>query len=468
MLARLLARVRRLFDVEVRLLAANTAWMSVATAGKIVIGLVQVAVVTRFLGRGAYGQLALAMSVTGVISLVLAARVWEWVTKLFTDARTAGDREATAAVVKLGYLLSAGVNVLALAAVLACARFAAGTMFDLPQLEPLIMLFALTLLTSWLNDTSLAVLRVLGRFRFLALYGLATTGLRLGCLLVPLLLGHGLVGVIVGYVVAESVGCVVLGLITRSELRAELGGVPLARARLSVLAPRRKEILSMLGFSFGIDTLKSLGSQADVVILGLLRAPEAVADFKVAQTVVDVINRLAASLLMAAYPSLARLASRGDAEGMLRLIRRSSAVVTALIIPGCLAVTLLAPWLVELAAGPEFANAAVVLRVLVWSLVWVFTFWIVATCMSVGKSRWAFEFTALTLGAKLALVVPLTASHGVVGMAAGLSISSGVFVAVSLVYLARVTRFMRSPAFQPRGAAAAVSSKPVENGGGAA
>src|SRR5262249_31064413 len=141
-----------------------------------------------------------------------------------------------------------------------------------------------------------------------------------------------------------------------------------------VLAARRAEIVHMLVFSFGIDTLKSFGAQADILVLGALRSAAEVADYRLAQAIVDVVNRLAGALLMVAFPAIARLTARGDLDSLRRLLRRSSVLVAGVVVPGCVLLYLTAPLVVRLAGGPGYEQAAPVLRVLVWSTLWIITY----------------------------------------------------------------------------------------------
>jgi O-antigen/teichoic acid export membrane protein len=445
--SRLAARVRRLFDSEIRSLAKDSALMSAATASKVVVGFVQVAVVTRFLGTESYGKLAMITSITGFVALFLSARVWEWVTKFLTDARARRDVDEAGEVLRIGFRLSAGINALAFVVVVVLARPAAQLLRQ-PDIAALIAIFALTLLPGSITDTSAAVLRVLGHYRFLAGFGVASSVVRVGSLAVALSLGYGLAGAVIAYVATEVVLDAVQYWVTSGAFR-EAFGRAWHTARRGALHGRRREARSMLGYAFGIDTLKSFGSQADALLLGYVYGAREVAYFRVAMTVIDAVNRLATSLLMVAFPALARLAARGDAQAVLRLIRRSSLLLVAVGIPGCALLAALAPWIIQLASGHDYARAVPVLRVLAWGLLWVTCYWITPACMSVGKPRWAFQQVAATFGLKLAVIVPFTVWWGELGTAWSNVVFNASFVLLALVYLRRVTRFMRSAAFRP-------------------
>jgi O-antigen/teichoic acid export membrane protein len=434
---RLRARLRRFYDAELKSLAVNTMWLSGATASKVLLGLLQVAVVTRFLGARGYGQLALVMSVTQFVVVVLSARVWEWVTKYFTDAHTKHDVEEAGASIKLGYLLSAGINVLAILIVGTTSGWVARTILHQPQLGALVAAFSLTLATTWVGETSTAVLRTFGRYPFLAVFGVSTTLLRVACLSVPLILGYGLAGVIAAHIVTEALVNIYLFGTTHREFARQFGR-PWWRSSLASLAPRKREIIHMLSYSFSTDTIKSIGSQVDVLVLGYIRPPENVAYYRVALNFVDVINRLASSLIMVAYPSLTRLAAKREYGAVFRLIRKSSAGVAAMLIPGCGLIALLAPWLIRLASGPGYEGAVPVLRVLIWSCLWIIVFWLAATCMSIGRFRWVFEFNAIHFVFRTALLVPFAFYYGEMGVAWTNVISHVGSIGLAYFYLARI------------------------------
>ncbi len=440
---RLRARLRRFFDAELRDLATNTGLMWAATASKSVVGLAQVVLVTRILGRGAFGQLALVTAVTDVITLVLAVRVWEWVTKFLAEARAAKNGELAGAVVRLGYGASAAVNSLACVLLLAFADVIAARALDTPALAPAIRLYALTLLATWVQDTAGATLRSLGAFRFLALFGIGSSLFRFALVLVPLLLGYGLVGLVGAYVVTEVVLSAAMLLATRRALVREFGDA-LARGTLATLKPRAPEIRRLLGYSFGIDTVKALASQAAVLLLGVFRGADEVGLFRLAHHFIDLANRLAAGLFQAAFASLARLAAERRFADVRRVVRRSSLAVAVVLLPGCAAASLLAPWLVDMVSGPEYADAAPVLAAYVWYLVWILTFWSAPLCVSIGRPRWAFELVLASSAVRLAVMIPAVLAWGAVGAAVAEAIHGVAYVILSLAYHARATRHMRA------------------------
>jgi O-antigen/teichoic acid export membrane protein len=443
---RLITRGRRFMDEELRALAVHTMWMWTATGSKILMGMAQVAIVTRSLGRETYGRLALVMSVTEFVTLILSMRVWEWVTKFFSDACEANSATEASAVVKLGYSLSALVNLSSVTIIIATAQLFAAWLYHDASLTKPIALYSLTLLATWANDTSTAVLRVFTRFRFLAVYGIFATIARLALIATPLLLGYRLTGLVLSFVASEALLAFAILAITSIELHRRFG-MHWWRGSFSALAAKKRELRSMIAFAFGIDTVKSLAGQAGIMILGHYSDAGEVAFFRIAETFIDLVNRLAATLLQVGYTALARLAARRDVQALRRLVRRSTVVVFALVTPLCLAITLLSPWLVRMAAGSEFDGGVPVLRVFSWSLMWIVTYWPIALCMSVGRPGLAMEFVVITSLIRVIAILPGALRFGAVGVAWAETIYSASFVLGSFVYYARVKRFLEDVKF---------------------
>jgi O-antigen/teichoic acid export membrane protein len=439
----------RFFDNTLRRLVSNSALMGGSTAVSAVLGLLQTVLFTRVLGAEKYGQLVLIMGVTTLVRQLFSVRVWEWVMKEYAAAQVQDDVRVAGKVVSTGYLYSLGVNALALVVVLVSARFSAQEFLKDPQLAFLVIVYSLTLLTSWTYDTSFAVLRVSGQFRFLAVQGAVGSVVRLLAFGAVLLVSKRLDFVVWTYVALET------GISTWLQLEAGKS----FRHRFkdswrhhlgSAWAKPTRDAVKLLAISSVIDTVKMLGARADVFVLASFRSPADVGIYQAAYNFIDGLNRLAQPMTMVAFADLAKLGAAKDGDAILGLAKRISALMAAVLLPGCVLTALLSPWLVNLVYGPKYPGAAPLLAVLIWSMLWLMAIWAHPSYVSVGKPHWSLQVLIVATVAKLVALFTLVPTMGPMGVAIATTLYFGVYVVTLPVYYLRLKSHIRSPEFRSR------------------
>jgi O-antigen/teichoic acid export membrane protein len=413
--------------------------MGGSMAGKILIGFVQVAVLSRHLEPKAYGELSIAMAVTMFVTSLLSFRIWEFVTRFLADALARRDAAAAAATVRLAYLIAGAVGIVTFVAVLASAPLVSRYLMKGHAGISPVVIFATTSIICSPNDTSAAALRVLGRFRLLSGLNLAASMLRLAFVIVPVMLGAGLIGVLVAMVMAEAVSASLQGLSAAAALRGEFG-LRVGVGRVRDLSSRRDEIKQILAFSFGIDTLRAFGTQADLLLLGYVRGPAEVGVYRAALNIVDAVNRVLGLLSSVAQPTLAKLAAQGQKAAFMGVLRRSTIVGLAAALLASLVITVAAPVVIEAANGAGFEGAVKVLRILVWSTIWISTFWAVPALMSCGLPHVAFRLILAWLVVKLTALLILSTSFGTAGVAVASVVTSIGYMALAAASRSRIRR----------------------------
>ncbi|MEO5617730.1 MAG: flippase [Candidatus Eisenbacteria bacterium] len=141
------------------------------------------------------------------------------------------------------------------------------------------------------------------------------------------------------------------------------------------------------------SVMVSVYTRVDQVMLGLMSNPAELGAYAVAVKLVEVWYFLPAAIVTSVFPSIVESRRLGDDvfyDRLQRLYNLMAAISFAVAIP----VTFLAPWVVRFLFGEEYARAAPMLTVLVWSL--PFT--------SLGLARGAFLSTMNWNGAYLMTV----------------------------------------------------------------
>lgn len=443
-----MGRWRELFDVRLRRILRDSSIMLVATAVSGVLGLVQVMLVTRLLGADRYGQLALIIAISQSVRQFMGVRIWEWAMKEFARAHTLRDAAVGAAVVRRGLLSSAAVNLLAFVIVVLAARFAAGRFVKDPTAWTLVIGYGVVLLVSWTYDTAFAVLRVAGHFRFLAAQQIGMSLLRIVVTGGAVLMWRRLDVTIASYVVVELLASLWLSAMAARTFRRELGASFWSLRRAPT--PRDVTMTRLVIIGSVMDTLKLAATRLDILILGWWSAPVAVANYQAAWNFLDVAARVTQPITMVAFADLAKLGAAGEGKEIVRVVGKLSLFAFAVTLPACVLLYLLAPWICHLVYGPGFPDAAGLLQILSFSLLWLTGLWMLPSFVSIGKPTWGLEVVGIMTAIKLVLLAVLTPAHGATGVAiANLVYSLAVPLLLPLYFL-RIRRWVLSPEFRAR------------------
>lgn len=164
------------------------------------------------------------------------------------------------------------------------------------------------------------------------------------------------------------------------------------------------------------------------VLLAWLSSAEEVGIYGAAYQPVEYLLLAAAVLVNVLLPLLAR--SYGDEpERFQVLYRRGTEALLGAVLPIAIATIALAPWLVEVAFGAEYADAAGPMRVLAGALVlMVVSFWQSYVLLAAGQQRLTLIYDAVALAATVALCVVVIPSEGGLGAAIAIAATSGLVV----------------------------------------
>jgi O-antigen/teichoic acid export membrane protein len=378
---------------------------------------VSIAVLTRYLGPGDYGRFTLALMYVQLFGVLADVGVYTTVVREISR-----DPSRTQELVG---------NALTLRLLLALATIALGG--------------AVSLLLPYERDVRLAIVLAGGPL----LFGILTTSL-VTVLQARLLMGRAVAGEVAGRAVAVALTVLVavLDLGFYAVILAAAGGalaglvvtwlltrrlLPLRfRAERAVWRPLLVSSLP-LGLALAINQLYF---RADTVIISLSQSYQQVGLYSLAYRILEFTLALGTIFLTTVFPLLSEAVERDEPRAA-RMIQVSTDVFTIVGAPLIAGGLVLAPRLVELAAGPDFTDAAEPLRILLGAgaLAWingVFGFALVAKRRQ-AAALW-LNLTALTFN--VVLNVLLVPAYGIVAAAV-------VTVASEIVILAGSYRLMR-------------------------
>jgi O-antigen/teichoic acid export membrane protein len=336
-----------------RLVAANTA---VQIAGKgitLAIGLASLAIVTRYLGPDDYGRYTLALTYIQLFAVLADVGLFTIVVREISRNPERTER------------LVGNTIVLRLLLAVVAIAVAALVSLVLPydrDTRLAILLAGLPLLFGMLNTSFVAVLQA---------------RLRMQRAVVGDVVGRAVALAALGIVVALDLGFfAVLGTAAAGALATALVTVLLTR-RLVPLRPRIEphvwRRLLVMALPLGIAlAVNELYFRADTLIISVYKPYDQVGLYTLAYRIVELTLVFGTVFLTTTFPLLSQ-AVADDPPRARRTIRLSTELFVALGIPLVAGGLVLAPEIIELAAGDDFDDAAAPLRILLASgaLAWV-------------------------------------------------------------------------------------------------
>jgi PST family polysaccharide transporter len=341
---------------------ANLGWLFVERVGRFALGTLVSLLVARYLGPERLGSLSYCLAIVTLLGFVPALGL-DGVLKrelLKTPSRTAELLAST-------FLLRLLAGVIGFAGVVLAAQIGRGLKNEEPGLLIVLALLlfqpALFLPELWLQ----ANLRAKG----IAAVQIGTLAVSSGVRLWLISWNAPLIAfawVIVGEMALGSMAFFLAG--RRSGLR-----MPVSAAQFATMRALITEAWPLMFASLAIVVYMKI----DEVMLRQLAGPTAVGIYAAAVKLSELWYFLPIALASSVLPALLRARQQDPAGYAVRQQQYydlSAAVAYGLSVP----ITLLAPWIVSLAYGPQFADAGPILVVHIWASIFVF--------LGVARGQW--------------------------------------------------------------------------------
>jgi O-antigen/teichoic acid export membrane protein len=185
------------------------------------------------------------------------------------------------------------------------------------------------------------------------------------------------------------------------------------------------------------DMARGLSAQLDTVLMGRLQPAAAVGIYSMAYRPLGPVYWLPRVVMQAAFPSFARLAIT-DQQALGRAFSSSLRLMWLISLPMALCVSAYAGPVVALLAGPEFAAAAVPMRILAWIVSLSFlSFQFRFVLAALGKAQAYVRLAVAVLLLEVCLELALIPRWGYLGACAGLAVGEVTFALAGLALCMR-------------------------------
>ena len=424
---------------ELRALARDSYYVGLWQGSTAVAELVQIALITHALGLAEYGRLALVIAFATLVSQLFDVRVGTSAT-IFAARELTRSPERAAGIMQFNLLVDALTGGLGFAAVLAAAALlgagvVGGAGFGL------VALYGLVLLASTIDESSMTVLRLLDRFKLIALCTVVIEGLRIALVAGALAVFGTLTSVVVALLAARLVGGGVYATAAATVFRRAQGR-PLTRLALAGVREERRAMLAMTVHSSVVSYARITQVQLPTLLLGGLAGTTQVGIYKVGMAAAASVGKLADTAYVSFLPRFTRLWSGGRRAEARRLIRQASLIAVPAMTIAVLALVVLRDPILRLLGGGPAATAAggVLIAGAIGQAINGAVFWNVGVLFASGHAAAMSKISIVVAVAQLAMLAPLILAFEATGAALSVCLSSALANAITTVLARRALR----------------------------
>ncbi|MEQ8910217.1 MAG: oligosaccharide flippase family protein [Vicingaceae bacterium] len=418
-------RFIKYFDGQTKLLIKNSSWVLGGNLFRAVMMFVKSIVISRGLGVELFGVFNLIAAFAILIHQFLQFTLGSVIIKFGADFLGQNKQAKFQAFLKAMVGTSLVLGFISNLIIIGATFLFYDVFFDRPNLQLYIILFGLVSSTAFIDVPSIGLLRLFYKFKQRSIIDIIKVALELAVVAIVLYLyPKNFKYFFIALVGVRLVGSIIFNTSAWFILSTQIG--QFWKAKVTAIQSEKSEIINFTLSNTGSRILKNLSNNGDVLLLGALSGPSAVAFYniakKLAQTILILVDPIANTL----FPQLSHLISQrkfGEIQLMISKVSKLLVVPLILIMGG---LYLFRVDVIQLTYGSDFLPAAKPFIYLAANAILsALLFWNLPMILSMGLVQFRFwtEAVFLLLGVVLAyLTVP---SMGASGVALGLLVTSG-------------------------------------------
>jgi O-antigen/teichoic acid export membrane protein len=437
-LTALLERLKR-NPLTVRMIR-NSGYLFSANTLSAALSMAQSVIAARVVGVEAFGILGAITQFASVVNRLTSFRMGELVVSYLGEFLAKDKREHAAALFKAAALTEMSSSILAYGLLLLLAPLAARYMVKDEATTGLFMVYGLSILANFIAESATGVLQTFDRFRAIAVITVLQSMATLLIISAAAWMGGGLREVVLAYLIGKALWAGLTTLAALRQARLEWG-TGWWKAPLSLIAPRRRDLLRFAVSTNISGTINLVSRDSDILWITALSSPVQAAYYKVAKAFMNVLLVPVTPLISTTYREVAREVAAKQWENVRYLLRSGSLISAAWTLPASLGLVIFGPWLVLL-YGPGFAPAYPALLILLVGVIVVnIVYWNRSVLLPLGMPDYPTKVSLVVAGLQISGMLLLVPRYGALAMAALLSgfflFTAGILVWKTLVELRR-------------------------------
>ncbi len=276
--------------------------------------------ITRKLGVYNYGVLGLITSYVTNVNKLFSFRMNEVVIRYVGEAYEQGELKKTGAMIKFAALVEASTSLFAFLFMAGTAKLGARIFLDDESLWNLIIIYGTCILSGMVMETANGVLRVINRYRAIALVSLLQNVLVLFLVVYASVKDIGLYGVLFAYLIGKMILGIVPVILCLIWLPHFLGK-KWYKAPLRIIQ-NKKAILKFTVSTNISSTINLLARDGELLWVGALLSPLYAGYYKTAMTVINMVLTPINPMIDTSYPEMNRAIINKEWDKVKRLLRK--------------------------------------------------------------------------------------------------------------------------------------------------
>jgi O-antigen/teichoic acid export membrane protein len=276
--------------------------------------------ITRLLGVYNYGVLGIITSYVTNVNRFFSFRMNEMVVRYISEPYEKKDYQKAGALIKFSALIESSTSVLAFLFLVLTVKWGTNLFLHDSALVTPVLFYGLTILTSSTMETCNGVLRVINRYRSIAIVSLIQNVIVALLVLIAAKNGYGLEAILFAY----FFGKVILGIVPILLIGYWLPKVMGAgwwRAPLSLITEKR-EIMRFTVSTNISNTINLFARDGEILWIGALLSPLYAGYYKTAMTVINMVLMPINPLIDTTYPEMMRAIVNKKWTRLKRILRK--------------------------------------------------------------------------------------------------------------------------------------------------
>lgn len=382
-------------------------------------GFAGVVLLARILTVSDFGLLALALAITGIVSLFVELGLDQLMIR-----EVARDQRQIPAYFTDAMLIKLVLSIAALIVTILAVRLAG---FD-AGVASVIMILTLAMLPAGFYHLLVALFMGLEKMAWVAAGNSFGELLRLSLMALVLFAGYGLEAVAWTYVVSVSLLALAGFIVVRLKVSELLSPPTMSAMRVMV---RQSIPFMFLGLFFVVYF------KIDFIMLAWLKDEQVVGSYAAAFRLMESLLFVPAAFMGAVYPSLSRISSAGR-DSVLRASHKTLRYMAMIGIPVGFGVTVLAERIVLLLFGESYSDSVLPLRIIIWAMVLIFINCVCPVGLNAtNRQKLSVYVTATGIIVNIALNLFLIPPFGAVGTSVATVVTEMVTTAVFITLFSR-------------------------------
>ncbi|HJH25580.1 MAG TPA: hypothetical protein C5S37_02145, partial [Methanophagales archaeon] len=414
--------------MEGKKFAYDVGWIFSGSTFALILSIITSPVMAYYLGASGLGLWVMLFAITsllGVTNLGIPGATIKYVAE-FKD-----DKNKLYQVASVSFIISIILGIVTAVALFITADIITG-IFGMPSLTPLFKLFLLTIPFSYMTGSVIATLSGLREMKLVSLLNVTSGSLNFGLVIIPIILGYGLKGAVIGLIIATIIYAFIAIFFFRNFI---------FHLTFSKFQETAKKLLL-----FGIQTVMSgivsiILYRIDVLMIGYFMTSTEVGIYSVAIAIARIIWIIPQSINMVSYPTFSHYWGKGEHDVVNKLFDRGLKYSTCMLAPIGLGLAIFGKDAILLLYGTTFLPAVLPLQILViGAVVRGVIMSIGSVWLSAGRPDMGYKLPLITVGPNILLNCVLIPAYGIAGAAMATMLSFLFNAFVALLFINRILR----------------------------